>query len=94
MSTLTKKYTTFIEKNKVNYFAFISMIILVGGIWGGVASMFIDKNNAAPWQLALNIGVTMATNIAIMGQASFKWVINLTILAVITNGILIAINAF
>ena len=91
MSTLAKKYAGFIEKNQVNYFGFISMIILVGSIWGGVASMFIDQYNAPGWMLALNIGSSMACNVAVLGQAPFKWVMNTFILSLIVNALLIAL---
>jgi hypothetical protein len=92
MSTLEKKYKTFIERNQVNYFGFISMIILFGSIWGGIAAMYIDKYDAGPVQLALNIGVTMASNVVVLGQAPFKWVMNIFILSVVVNAVLIAIN--
>ena len=94
MSTIAKKYQDFVAKNETNYFAFISMTILIGSIWGGIAAMFIDKNNAPGWQLAINIGISMASNIAAIGQASLKWVINLFTLAFIVNAILILMNAF
>lgn len=94
MDSILKKYDTFIQKNKANYFGFIAMTILVGSIWGGLAAMVIDSKNAPVWQLAANVGISMASNVAAIGQAPLKWVMNTFILSVIVNALLMAINLF
>ncbi len=86
-------YQKFLEEAKYNYFFLISFTILVGSCWGGIAAMMVLKGGAPIWQLCLNIYTTMASNIASIGQASTKWVINLFVLSVIVNTILIIINS-
>jgi hypothetical protein len=92
MDSILKKYDTFIQKNQSNYFSFIAMTILVGSIWGGIAAMFIDKGNAPVWQLAINVGISMAVNVAAIGQAPLKWVMNLFIASIVVNAALMAMN--
>lgn len=87
-------YSRWIEKLNFSYFGIISMTILIGSIIGGVAAMFILKNNAPIWQLAACMGVAMANNVAAIGQAPTKWVINLFLACAGINTLLILINLF
>lgn len=54
--------------------------------------MLIDRNNAPVWQMAVNVAVSMASNVAAIGQAPLKWVMNLFILSVILNSILMILQ--
>jgi hypothetical protein len=92
MEQIFKKYQLFISTNEKNYFSFITMTILVGSIWGGLTAMLIDRNNAPVWQMAVNVAVSMASNVAAIGQAPLKWVMNLFILSVILNSILMILQ--
>jgi hypothetical protein len=82
-------YQRFLEEAKFNYFAVISMAILISSIWGGITAMVILENNAPIWVLCVNIYITMASNIASIGQAPVKWVINLFTLAMLVNLIIV-----
>lgn len=92
MSTITEKYNKIVEGAKFSYFALISMTILIGSCFGGVAAMYILKNDAPIWVLGINIGISMANNIAAIGQAPAKWVINLFAASIILNALMIAIS--
>ncbi len=78
-------YNRLIEKLHFSYFGLISMTILIGSCIGGIAAMYILKDNAPIWQLCINIYLTMASNIAAIGQAPTKWVVNLFGLSVLAN---------
>jgi hypothetical protein len=78
-------YQRFLAEAKYNYFAVISMSILIASIWGGITAMVILENNAPIWMLCINIYITMASNIASIGQAPVKWVVNLFTLAAVVN---------
>lgn len=87
-------YSRWIEKLNFSYFGIISMTILIGSIIGGVAAMFILKNDAPVWQLGACMGIAMANNVAAIGQAPTKWVINLFLACAGINTLLILINLF
>jgi len=87
-------YQRFLAEAKYNYFAVIGMCILIASIWGGITAMVVLENNAPLWALCLNIYITMASNIASIGQASIKWVINLFGLAMLVNLLLVLLYAF
>ena len=82
-------YSRLIEKLHFSYFGLISMTILIGSAFGGIAAMYILKDNAPVWQLCINIYITMASNIASIGQAPTKWVVNLFGLSVVANLLLL-----
>ena len=84
----------FWEEAKYNYFAIIGMCILVASIWGGITAMVVLENNAPIWVLCLNIYITMASNIASIGQAPIKWVVNLFTFAMLFNLALVLLYAF
>ena len=94
METIIKKYNFFLKKNEVNYFSFIAMTILVGSIWGGLAAMLIDRNNAPVWQLGLNVSASMLSNVVAIGQAPFKWMFNIFVLGMLVNTVLMLMNIF
>lgn len=79
------RYKRFLEEAKFNYFGLIAMCILVVSIWGAITAMVVLQNNAPIWVLCLNIYITMASNIASIGQAPVKWVLNLFGLAMLVN---------
>ena len=59
---------------------------------GGIAAMFILKNDAPIWQLGICMASAMANNVAAIGQAPTKWVVNLFLTCLIINILLISIN--
>jgi len=85
-------YGLFIEKLKFSHFGIISMTILIGSIVGGITAMYIFKNNAPIWELAVCMGVSMANLVAAISQAPTKWVVNLFITCIVVNAILILAN--
>jgi flagellar biosynthesis protein FliR len=85
-------YQALIEKLNFSYFGLISMTILIGSCLGGIAAMYILKEDAPIWQLALCMGVSMANNVAAISQAPTKWVVNSFIIGFVVNIILIVIN--
>lgn len=82
-------YTRLIEKLNFSYFALISMTILIGSCFGGITAMYLMSDNAPIWQLCVNIYITMASNIAAIGQAPTKWVVNLFGLSMLANTVLL-----
>ncbi|MGZ3899798.1 MAG: hypothetical protein ACXVNM_01830 [Bacteroidia bacterium] len=85
-------YDKFIESLKFSYFGIISMTILIGSIVGGISAMYILKTDAPIWQLGLCMATAMANNVAAIGQAPTKWVVNLFLACIVVNAILILIN--
>ncbi|MBK9282953.1 MAG: hypothetical protein IPM51_01390 [Sphingobacteriaceae bacterium] len=85
-------YSALIEKLHFNYYGLISMTILIGSCLGGLTAMFILKNDAAIWQLALCMAVSMTNNVAAIGQAPTKWVLNSFVIGILVNTLLILIN--
>ena len=92
MATLVKSYNGLIEKLNFSYFGLISMTILIGSILGGIAAMYILQNDAPIWQLGICMSAAMANNVAAIGQAPTKWVLNLAIINTLIAGTLILIN--
>jgi hypothetical protein len=88
----TSAYSRWIEKLHFSYFGIISMTILIGSIIGGIAAMYILKSDAPIWQLGLCMGIAMANNVAAIGQAPTKWVINLFLGCIGINTLLILVN--
>lgn len=88
----TSSYEKFIKNLEFSYFGLISMTILIGSIFGGIAASFILSNEAPIWELCLCAAVSMASNTAGIGQAPTKWVFNLFIFGLITNLTLILVN--
>ena len=86
-------YNRFLDKLSFSYFGVISMTITIGSILGGLAAMFIFQNDAPIWQLAVCMAISMANNVAAIGQAPFKWVANIFILATIIDVLLIVVNS-
>ena len=70
------------------------MSILIASIWGGITAMVVLENSAPIWVLCENIYITMASNIASIGQAPVKWVVNLFALAMLVNLVLVLMYAF
>lgn len=91
-STSLSTYDRWIEKLKFSYFGIIAMTITIGSIMGGFAAMAIFENNGPIWQLGLAMATAMANNVACIGQAPTKWVINLFFLCAGVNALLILIN--
>lgn len=85
-------YDDFLQKLNFSYFALISMTITIGSIIGGIAAMYILQNDAPIAELAICMTLAMANNVAAIGQAPVKWLVNIFALAVIANTILILIN--
>lgn len=85
-------YERFIAKLEFSYFAIISMSILIGSIIGGIAAMYILKNDAPIWQLGVCMAAAMGNNVAAIGQAPTKWVVNLFVANVVLNAVLIIAN--
>lgn len=85
-------YERFVAEAKYNYFFLISFVILVGSCVGGITAMHILQNNAPIWQLLINIYLTMACNVACIGQASTKWVLNLFYISALANVFLLLAN--
>jgi len=54
--SLTGRYNKLIEKLQFSYFGLISMTILVGSILGGIAAMYVFKNDAPMWQFIFCLG--------------------------------------
>lgn len=91
-STSLSSYDRWIEKLNFSYFGIIAMTITIGSIIGGVAAMAIFENNGPIWQLGLAMATAMANNVACIGQAPTKWVINLFFLCTGVNALLILMN--
>ncbi len=85
-------YDRLLKKLEFSYFGIISMTITIGSMLGAIAAMFILQNDAPIWQLCFCMALAMANNVAAIGQAPFKWVANIFILATIVNTIFIIIN--
>lgn len=85
-------YENWIKKLNFSYFGIISMTILIGSIIGGVAAMFVLKNDAPIWQLGICMASAMANNVAAIGQAPIKWVVNLFLACLSINIMLILLN--
>lgn len=87
-------YDKMIEKLNFSYFGLIAMTISMGSIIGGIAAMYILENDAPIWQLGLCMAGAMANNVAAIGQAPTRWVVNIFILNFVISALLITINAF
>lgn len=87
-------YDNLIANAESSYFAVIAMTISIGSILGGIGAMYIFQNDAPIWQLALCMSFAMANNVAAIGQAPTKWVVNIFAIDVLVSLVLIAINAF
>jgi hypothetical protein len=87
-----KATSKFMEEAQYNYFFLISFVILTGSCLGGIAAMYILKANAPIWQLITNIYLTMACNVACIGQVSAKWVIRTFVLSALANIVLLLVN--
>lgn len=74
------------------YFGIVAMSIPVSGIIGGISLMYILKNNAQVWELALSVIMVLIVNIWAVLADSVKWIINLLIISLVVNAILIFIN--
>lgn len=85
-------YAKLIAKAEFSYFGIIAMTITIGSILGGIAAMFVFQNDAPTWQLGVAMMVSMANNVAAIGQAPAKWVVNIFALCVVLNLMIIAIN--
>ncbi len=85
-------YNNLIKKLEFSYFGLISMTILAGSILGGVAAMYIFKNDAPMWEFLLCIGFSTMNNVFAISQAPVKWVFNTFALTVLVNVLLIILN--
>ncbi len=85
-------YEKFLERAQFNYFFLISFFVTVGSCLGGITAMYVLQGNAPIWQLCLNIYISMANNVACIGQAPLKWVINIFAASILTNIALILVN--
>ncbi|MCE3227696.1 MAG: hypothetical protein K0S32_2247 [Bacteroidetes bacterium] len=87
-------YEKLVTKLEFSYFGLIVVTILVGSMVGGIASMYILKNHAPVWQLAACAAVSMGNNVAGIGQAPAKWVLNFFFTSLVVNTVLILVNIF
>ena len=87
-------YSKLISKLEFSYFGLIAMTISIGSIIGGIAAMYIFENDAPIWQLALCMMGAMANNVAAIGQAPTRWVVNIFLANFAIATLLILINAF
>lgn len=85
-------YDAFLEKLKFSYFGLICMTITFGSCLGGIAAMYTLQNDAPIWQLAICMTVAMANNVAAIGQAPIKWLVNVFTISTLVNILLILIN--
>jgi hypothetical protein len=85
-------YETLIKKAEFSYFGLIAMTISIGSILGGISAMYIFQNDAPIWQLGITMSISMANNVAAIGQAPARWVVNLFALCVVLNLLMIVIN--
>lgn len=91
-TTAITGYEKLISKLNFSYFGLISMTILIGSIIGGLTAMFIFQNDAPIWQLGICMSLAMANNVAAIGQAPTKWVLNLFVLSTVVNVVISIIN--
>lgn len=87
-------YGKLITKLNFSYFGLIAMTISIGSIIGGIAAMYIFQNDAPIWQLGLCMAGAMANNVAAIGQAPTRWVVNIFLVNFVISSLLILINAF
>lgn len=87
-------YSKLISKLEFSYFGLIAMTISIGSIIGGIAAMYIFENNAPIWQLGLCMMGAMANNVAAIGQAPTRWVVNIFLANFAIATLLILMNAF
>ena len=92
-STGASAYDRFIESIRFSYFGIICITGLVGSCLGGITAMYVLQDHAPIWQLCINIYITMASNIAAIGQAPLKWVVGIFSLSVLTNIVLLLVHA-
>jgi hypothetical protein len=85
-------YDRLIANLNFSYFGLISMTVLIGSIIGGISAMFILKGNAPIWELGLCMATAMANNVAAIGQAPTKWVVNTFLTCTFVNTVLILLN--
>lgn len=85
-------YDRMVKKAEFSYFGIISMTILIGSCWGAIAAMMVLSNNAPIWQLAACILISMANNVAAIGQAPTKWLLNVFFASMAINTLLILLN--
>lgn len=85
-------YANIVKKAEFSYFGLMAMTILIGSCWGSIAAMMILSNNAPIWQLAACILISMANNVAAIGQAPTKWLLNVFIASIAVNTLLILLN--
>jgi hypothetical protein len=85
-------YEKLIKKAEFSYFGLISLTISVGSILGGIAAMYVFQNDAPIWQLGIAMSSSMANNVAAIGQAPARWIVNLFTLCVLANVLLILLN--
>ena len=90
--SVTERYNQFIDKLQFSYFGLISMTILAGSIIGGIAAMYIFKNDAPLWQFVLCLGFSTMNNVFAISQAPVKWVFNTFVLTMLVNSLLIILN--
>lgn len=82
----------FLEEATFTYFFLISFVITAGSCLGGIAAMHILQNDAPIWQLCVNIYISMASNVACIGQAPVKWVLRIFGLSALANIVLLLAN--
>lgn len=73
-----------------NRFGIISLLVIIVGCMGGIAVGFDAIEST--FQTALAVGSTMAVLVAMLAVTPMKWIINLSIIAVVIDLILLAVN--
>jgi len=89
---LSSQYNRLIKKLEFSYFGIIAMTITIGSCLGGITTMQIFENDAPIWQFAVALSLAMANNVAAIGQAPTKWVVNIFALNILVNGLLLIVN--
>lgn len=90
--TQLSSYDAFLERLKFSYFGLICMTITFGSCLGGIAAMCTLQNEAPIWQLAVCMTAAMANNVAAIGQAPIKWLVNIFCITTLANIIMLLIN--
>lgn len=78
------------EMMEFNRFGIIAMVIILVGCMGGITVGF----NAIEvvWQMALVVFTTMAVLVTILAVTPMRWIINLSIIALLVDIVLLLMN--
>jgi len=85
-------YDAFLQKLNFSYFGLMAMTITFGSCLGGIAAMYTMQNETPIWQLGIVMACAMANNVAAIGQAPIKWLVNIFAVTSVVNTLMILIN--